>query len=211
VSDERRCASCGQKYPLTAEYWHKFRDGFHTKCRNCRNSIAKKKRKSTADSRLRQIEKGAVRTFLAAARLGGSNVPHSAELMEVLYSYFGGTAGFANIWLKQYFDAPPGGAFRTKMLETIMRLTTNNTAMGGAKKPLTLWSEDELEQELNKRVIEAATVINAIACKPSDGTAGGDQHPSPIASLLSPVLGGDGAASGPVDSQGGGEGATGTE
>lgn len=86
-------------------------------------------------------------------------------MVEVLYTYFGGVAGFGNAWMKQFYDAPAGGAFRTKMLETIVRLTANNTAMGGAKKPLTLWSEDELEQELQKRVIEAATVINAIPQK----------------------------------------------
>lgn len=91
-------------------------------------------------------------------------------MVEVLYTYFGGVAGFGNAWMKQFYDAPAGGAFRTKMLETIVRLTANNTAMGGAKKPLTLWSEDELEQELQKRVIEAATVINALPQKETNET-----------------------------------------
>lgn len=152
-------------YPVTAEHWHRSKDGFHAKCRKCRNQLAKGKRKSKTDKKLQEIEKGAVRLFIQAARLGGSTVPHSSELVEVLYTYFGGVAGFGNAWMKQFYDAPAGGAFRTKMLETIVRLTASNTAMGGAKKPLTLWSEDELEQELQKRVIEAATVINALPKK----------------------------------------------
>jgi hypothetical protein len=45
------------------------------------------------------------------------------------------------------------------MLDTVVRLVSANTAMGGAKKPLTAWSEEELEDELRQRIIEAATTI----------------------------------------------------
>jgi hypothetical protein len=165
VSSERTCAECGKTYPLDPKHFHKSKDGYHSKCRHCRNAIAKKKRKRKTDKKLEEIEKGAVDLFIAAARLGGSNIPHSSELVEILYTYFGGVAGFGNAWMKQFYDAPAGGAFRTKMLETMVRLTAQNSADGGAKKPLTLWSEDELETELQKRVLEAATVINALPQK----------------------------------------------
>jgi len=99
--------------------------------------------------------------FIASARIGGANVPHSSELLEVLMEYCGGVRGFANIYMKQFYDAAPGGAFRTKMLDTMVRLASANTAMGGAKKPLTLWSEEELETELHERLMEAAFTINA--------------------------------------------------
>lgn len=99
--------------------------------------------------------------FIASARIGGANVPHSSELLEVLMEYCGGVRGFANIYMKQFYDAAPGGAFRTKMLDTLVRLTSANTAMGGAKKPLELWSEEELEDELKQRLLEAAVTINA--------------------------------------------------
>jgi hypothetical protein len=45
------------------------------------------------------------------------------------------------------------------MLDTVVRLVSANTAMGGAKKPLTAWSEEELEDELRQRILEAATTI----------------------------------------------------
>ena len=48
------------------------------------------------------------------------------------------------------------------MLETIARLVTNNTALGGAKKPLSMWSEDELEDELKQRLMETAYIIQAL-------------------------------------------------
>jgi hypothetical protein len=97
--------------------------------------------------------------FIASARIGGANIPHSSELLEVLMEYFGGVRGFANCYMKQLFDSPSGGAFRTKMLDTVVRLVSANTAMGGAKKPLTAWSEEELEDELRARILEAATTI----------------------------------------------------
>ncbi len=103
---------------------------------------------------------------MSQARVGGANIPHPSEMLEVLMSYFGGVAGFANVYMKQYFDAPPGGAFRTKLLDTIVRLTSSNTAMGGAKKPLTLWSDEELDEELTKRLTEAAKILNLVPEEP---------------------------------------------
>ncbi len=76
--------------------------------------------------------------------------------------YFGGVRGFANCYMKQFYDAPVGGAFRTKMLEGVMRLVVNNTAMGGAKKPLELMTEEELEVELRRQVLEAAAAVKAV-------------------------------------------------
>ena len=45
------------------------------------------------------------------------------------------------------------------MLDSVMRLVVGNTAMGGAKKPLDLMSEEELESELRRQVLEAAVQI----------------------------------------------------
>jgi hypothetical protein len=76
--------------------------------------------------------------------------------------YFGGVRGFANMFMKQYLDSPVGGAFRTKMLESVVRLVKDNTAMGGSKKPLELMSEEELEAELRRQVLEAAMSMQRI-------------------------------------------------
>jgi len=144
---------------LTQANWHKSKDGFHARCRKCRNAHEKKVRKKKSNKKLAEIEKGAVDLFIASARIGGANIPHSSELLEVLMEYFGGVRGFANCYMKQLFDSPSGGAFRTKMLDTVVRLVSANTAMGGAKKPLTAWTEEELEDELRERILEAATTI----------------------------------------------------
>lgn len=157
----KSCIQCKKSFPETAEHFHKSKDGFHSRCKSCRRKHENGRKQKKREARLKEIEKGAVDVFISSARIGGANVPHSSELLEVLMEYCGGVRGFANIYMKQFYDAAPGGAFRTKMLDTMVRLTSANTAMGGAKKPLELWSEEELEDELKQRLMEAAITINA--------------------------------------------------
>jgi hypothetical protein len=156
VPDSRACSKCGKKYPLTEEFWHRSKGDFHTRCRKCRNKKQKDGRTIRAQKKLAEIERGAVDTFIAASRVGGTNVPHSAELLEVAMKYFGGVEGFVTAFMKQFYDAPAGGAFRTKQLDSILRLITTNTAMGGAKKPLELMTEEELEAQYRRDVLAAA-------------------------------------------------------
>lgn len=158
---EKVCIQCKKSLPETEEHFHKSKDGFHGRCKPCRREHERERKQRKRTERLDEIEKGAVDLFVASARLGGANVPHSSELLEVLMEYFGGVRGFANAYMKQLYDSPAGGAFRTKMLDTVVRLVSANTAMGGAKKPLTHWSEEELEEELQQRLLEAAVTINA--------------------------------------------------
>lgn len=162
VSDYKVCVGCGASYPATTANFHKSKDGLHSHCRKCRNKKERGLRKKKRNKKLEEIEKGAVELFTSAARIGGANIPHTSELTEVIMEYFGGVRGFANMFMKQYLDSPVGGAFRTKMLESVVRLVKDNTAMGGSKKPLELMSEEELEAELRRQVLEAAMGMQRI-------------------------------------------------
>lgn len=159
MSDNKACIECGVTYPATVTYFHKSKDGFHARCRKCRNKKERGARKKKRNKKLEEIEKGAVDLFVTAARIGGANIPHSSELLEVLMEYFGGVRGYANAFMKQFYDSPVGGAFRTKMLDSVMRLVQTNTAMGGAKKPFDLMTDEELEAEIRRQVLEAALSI----------------------------------------------------
>lgn len=156
------CISCSKSLEATPANFHKSKDGLHARCRKCRNKKIRGDRKTKRNRKLEEIEKGAVDLFIASSRIGGANIPHSSELLEVLMEYFGGVRGFANAYMKQFYDAPVGGAFRTKMLDSVVRLVVGNTAMGGAKKPLELMSEEELEAELRRQVLEAAMNIQKV-------------------------------------------------
>jgi hypothetical protein len=159
VPESKSCSHCGKSFPLTKQYWHVSKGEFHSRCRKCRNKKQKDGRVIRSQKKLAEIERGAVDTFIAAARVGGTNIPHSAELLEVAMKYFGGVEGFVTAFMKQYYDAPAGGAFRTKQLDSILKLITANTAMGGAKKPLELMTEEELEAQYRRDVLAAAMTI----------------------------------------------------
>ena len=169
------CSECGQQLPDNQDNFKRKKDGLlDTRCLICRRAINAGKRRRKKAQYLKDVEVGAVNNFLRAAQTGGQSIPHSAELLERLMEYFGGTSGFSALLVKQYFDSPPGGAARTKMLETVVRLVTKNTDQGGAKKPLTQWSEEELEAELDGRLRVLASEFQGrtIDGKISQETAG---------------------------------------
>ena len=140
--------------------------GYYTaECLDCikeakERSLQKKEQKR--QEALQEIEKAGVDVFLSSAARGGANVPHTAEVVERVMSYFGGVAGFSSVMVKQYWDSDPGGSQRNKLLETLCRLISKNVESGGAKKPLQLWSEEELEAELNKRLTEAVAEFKGV-------------------------------------------------
>jgi hypothetical protein len=156
MSDTKACIQCGVKYEATETFFHKSKDGLHARCKRCRNKHEQKTRKKKTNRRMAEIEKGAVDLFIASARIGGANIPHTSELLECAMKYFGGVEGFMSAFMKQFYDSPAGGAFRTKQLDSLFRLIQSNTAMGGAKKPLELMTEEELEAQYRRDLMEAA-------------------------------------------------------
>lgn len=150
---DRVCVDCGTEAPLTTAHFRRKKSGvWDTRCVVCRAKVNRGKKVKQKERDTKAIEASALQQFTQAASRGGANIPHSSELLERLMEYFGGTSGFAAMMVKQYFDAPPGGAHRTKLLEGIVRLVTKNTELGGAKKPLTQWTDEELEAELDQRL-----------------------------------------------------------
>jgi hypothetical protein len=162
MDQSRVCKRCGVSYPLTEEHF-RIRDGaFLPACRTCGHAAKKDERRRAKARRrtaLAKVEAAGVDFWLAQVKGGGSNIPHSAEVIERVIEYFGGTSGFAAMLVKQYYDSPPGGTARNRLIETICRLVSKNVDQGGVKRPLSLWSEDELEQELAVRFQQAVQVI----------------------------------------------------
>ena len=58
--------------------------------------------------------------------------------------------------MKQLFESKPGGAMRSKALEMLTRLISQNAEIGGDRKALELWNEEELQDELETKLKEAA-------------------------------------------------------
>ena len=160
--DKRTCTTCGNSYENTKQFWKSAREEV---CRLCQRKQRKENEERKADRRaaaLGRIEAAGIDLYAELAGKGGSNIPHSAEVLERVFQYFGGVSGFASIMVKQYYDSPPGGSARNRLLETIVRLVSKNVEQGGAKKPLTLWTEEELEAELEARVQQALTTYKGV-------------------------------------------------
>jgi hypothetical protein len=167
--EKKTCAICGKEKPLDKKNFRwrvQNGKGYYTaECLDCikeakETSLRKKEQKR--QEALQEIEKAGVDVFLSSAARGGANVPHTAEVVERVMSYFGGVAGFSSVMVKQYWDSDPGGSQRNKLLETFCRLISKNVESGGAKKPLQLWSEEELEAELNQRLNEAVAEFKGV-------------------------------------------------
>ena len=111
---DRLCSTCGNTYPLDEKHykWLAKEKRFSYACLVCRTQQrrAKKDRERTKrEASLKKIEDAGVDLLLGTATAGGSNIPHSAEVIERVFQYFGGTAGFSAVVVKQYWDSPPGG------------------------------------------------------------------------------------------------------
>jgi hypothetical protein len=143
----RNCTECGMKKPWTHANFAREPGGTRLQliCRPCKQQVRTR-------NKLAKMERLALEHFLTKASKGGNDIPHSAEMLEGVVSLFGGAHGLASAMLKQYYDAAPGGRIRSQMLEMITRLTLKNTELGGAKKPLELYTQEELEEEMAKTV-----------------------------------------------------------
>lgn len=199
---DRTCSICGNAYPLDKQHFRwRVKDGkgfFTAECRVCRAASKKRdkqKKRDQRDEALRRIEEAGADVFLASVATGGSNIPHSAEVLERVMEYFGGVGGFSAMLVKQYYDAQPGSSARNRLLETLCRLVSKNVEQGGAKKPLTLWTEEELEQELNKRFEQAVSahtgrVINVKTEDPKLLAAQAAEEASDLAAAGHPLFAG---------------------
>ena len=170
----RQCDTCNVLLPLNLKTFPRAMGCttvFQTTCKKCKKKLARQRK-------LEKIEGGAVDAFVSKVLSGGPNIPHTAELLESLMNYFGGVNGFAGIAMKQYWDAPPGSRTRSGILDMVVRLASKNTEQGGAKKPIDLYSEEELEAEIDRRLEQAVMIHGGMRCidvnpsPPSSATAG---------------------------------------
>jgi hypothetical protein len=153
IVQSRACEACGEVRPLTPKNWPRVVGTQHTFqviCKAC-HKAQKGKRK------LERMEGRSVQAFVKQAKTGGSNIPHTSEMLESIMSLFGGSQGLASTMAQQYWAAPPGGRIRTSILELIMRLVVKTAESGATAKPVSLMSDEEIEAALSKRLETVAS------------------------------------------------------
>jgi hypothetical protein len=158
MEDYRQCEECRETKALNQKYFPRqlgCTTSYQNICLKCKKA---KKRKAS----LVKMENDALDKFSKSVLRGGSNIPHTAELLESIMNYFGGANGFSGLLMKQYFESPPGSRMRNSILEMVVRLASKNTEQGGAKKPIDLYSEEELESEIDKRLKQAVVTYGKV-------------------------------------------------
>lgn len=156
--EKRMCRDCAQEFEFTEVNFPVFKKARHV----CVHCVAKRRSRKKAEENerrqavMQKTEEQILNTYCKEVRQGGSKIPHSAELLESLMRLCGGTDGLSALIMKQLFNAPPGGAMRSKALDMITRLVQSNTEVGGNVKALELWNEEELQDELETKLKEAA-------------------------------------------------------
>lgn len=159
---EKACKGCAKVLEYTPKNFPIFRKQ-RTLCFNCvvgRKEARRAQRNARNRDTMDKSEEALVNAFCAKVRAGGlkggAKVPHSAELLESIMTFYGGVDGFAAMLMKHFWASPSGGQQRGKVLEMISKLVTANADQGGSKIPLSLWTEEELEKELEERLKETA-------------------------------------------------------
>lgn len=146
------CVRCGHARPLTEDWYDRDEEkatGFKATCKGCR----KEQRQMNRQHKLRNIAKKQQMTVTKALQGmddGGSNCPHSAELMEKVVTLLGGVNGFAKILVAEVFAAPPGSQMRQRALTSLLKLNIDVTASGATKVPKHLMSDEDIEAEMNR-------------------------------------------------------------
>lgn len=173
----RHCYECDLDHPLTVEYFFespKNEPPFDEICIACRKKLnkEKKERNKKAEDVLQRVEALTIEHLSREVVASGNHIPHSAELLSSLYEACGGVENFAKIFWTHFHMAEAGKAQRTKMLGTMVALNVKVVDHGGAKKPLELWTTEELEAEYAGRVMQAAQQLK-ICQQPEDERAAG--------------------------------------
>lgn len=143
---EKRCAKCHDEFPASLDWFYSDKtqeDGLNKNCKACHEKHKRAHTAKTMDIRLRTVEEGSL-AVLSDMLTGGTDVPHSAELLEKIVHAFGGVNGLAKHYLYNYLQAAPGSAVRQRMLADIVKLATNVAESGATQIPTHLLSDKDL-------------------------------------------------------------------
>jgi hypothetical protein len=158
-STMKTCCACNNAMPATDVYFDldaSREDGLRQRCKDCRRKKSKGNMEKRVGAHARRLDKQTrnMLTLLASPDFSPdqvNGVPHIASVYEEITRLFGGAQGVAQHFMIQYLEAPAGGQIRQRMLDAYLRLANKVSDSGAAKKPLELWTEDELREFMERK------------------------------------------------------------
>lgn len=146
---------CGRELPQSADFFDRDsgrQSGFKGVCKECRAADRQMAKLDEMSDKLGKLD-DLLSTTLEHADVGGTNVPHIAQIYEEAMGLFGGVKGFALHLLGTYIAAKPGGQTRERILSNLMKIGQAISDEGKLSMPVELMSDDDLNAELAKEGI----------------------------------------------------------
>jgi hypothetical protein len=97
-----------------------------------------------------------------------ANVPHTAEFLGEVMEVIGGPRKFAEEFNRSRGEALDGSMIRCQYDRAILQLIKDNTAMGGAKKPLDDMDLEELQRDLEAGIADIVLKVHGEAAEEDD-------------------------------------------
>ena len=127
--------------------------GFRFFCKKCRAEARKLKEALTISSQLKLLDDTAMKAVHEMPD-GGTDIPHVAELYQVMIGLLGGVQGFGRHYVANMLQAAPGSQTRQRMLADINKLGIVATASGAVTKPVSALTDEDLVNELRRREVK---------------------------------------------------------
>lgn len=152
--DSKTCNTCEQMLPLTEFHVNRYRpDGRGDQCKTCCKTIAKEKaaivmqNQQAIDDRIRDRLEAMLDACEKNDQLGAMRpgVPHTVQLFEQVMQAIGGPEGWALQMGVTFLISEPGSVNRQRILRSIQEMSESVVKMGGARMPLDLMTDDDLE------------------------------------------------------------------
>jgi hypothetical protein len=147
-------------------------DGFAPICKACQAEIDREEHLLEVDSRIRTLDRATLRVLELLGNTPAREIvesPHVISLLQDLTRVWGGTQGFAQHVMGQFVAAAPGGMMRQKCLEMYERVLTRASEAGHTKKPLHAMTDDELQQERDRRLTPSMRKALLLRLSEGDG------------------------------------------
>lgn len=144
AQEGRRCEECGVCYPLTDKHWHREGLGFRRVCKICRNRVERERELFARNELIKSIDEKAMGFLSLAAEQGGSALPHSSEVFQLVLMAVGGPSGLARLYVSNMLAAKPGSPVRQKALDRILSMSERLSEGGHAEKDTEHLTEEEL-------------------------------------------------------------------
>lgn len=151
------CACCNQSMPMDQfdrrGRWREGQKATDNVCVHCRSIQTKETRKYVRRhaQRVDEMMLNLCESLASEPMTDFTDLPNIGTLTQEVLRPFGGAQGVALQMAGTYLSSPPGSAARQKILSLLVKMDTEASKLGYAKKTMEQMTDEELEEFISKR------------------------------------------------------------